>query len=83
MSDERLGLIQELYDDVNGGSLTLTRSHRLTDDVGLDSLEVVEVLAALEERLRVMLIGDRRLLNVTTVGELIDVLDELPAGTAR
>lgn len=57
----------------------LTDEARLAADLGLDSIQRVELLAALEERYQVEL-NESRFSEATTVGELHQMLRERPAG---
>lgn len=57
----------------------LAREDRLTEDLGLDSLDAVEMFADIEDEFGVDLTDDEAALKVRTVGELVDVLTRLTA----
>ncbi len=72
-----MGVLEEEYAALKGGVRTVSPDDRLDDDLGIDSLLAQELLAALEDRLDVELIGEARLLEVKTAGQLVDLLDEI------
>jgi len=53
----------------------LTREARLEEDLGADSLELVEIAMALDEQFHISL-PDEAIERVSTVGDLLDVLSE-------
>lgn len=55
---------------------SLNDSTDLKDDLGLDSLDVVELTLQLEESCGVT-IPDDKLQNVKTIGDLVKVVDDL------
>lgn len=64
--EETLGVAREqLSDDA-----------RLTDDLGADSLDDVEIMMAVEERLGIT-VTDEQAGNVKTVGELFELISDL------
>lgn len=73
-AEATLRTLQSAYEQIGVGSLTLRREQRLVDELGLDSLQLMEVVSLLEQTFEVEIVGDRRLLEVATVGELIDLL---------
>ena len=54
----------------------ITEETSLTDDIGADSLDVVELLMDLEDELGIK-IPDDAVQGVTTVGELAEVIENL------
>jgi len=54
---------------------------RLMDDLGADSLTVVEITLALEERFHLSIL-DEQWERVSTVGDLFELLAELLGGSA-
>ena len=57
----------------------LTDDPRLTDDLGADSLDVVEITMAVEERLGLS-VSDEQAEKVKTVGDLFELISELSVG---
>ena len=53
----------------------------LFDDLGLDSIDLMSAVMAIEERFSVE-VSDKELENVTTVGEAVDLLSEKVAASA-
>jgi acyl carrier protein len=53
----------------------LTPEARLEEDLGADSLDIVEIAMALDEQFHISL-PDEAIERVSTVGELLDVLSE-------
>ena len=66
--------LQTLYDEFRGPERTLRGEDRLADDLGVDSLQMMEMLVALEEQLEIEIVGDRRLFTVATVDDLVEFL---------
>jgi len=54
---------------------TVTLESRIVEDLGADSLDVVEMLMELEERYGVT-IEDEVAMNLKTVGQLVEYLDK-------
>lgn len=73
-----LDLVTALAPEVPGGSLR--HAHRLVDDLGFDSLRLVELTMALEDALGTGPLPQSRLASVTTVGRVVDLARE-NAGT--
>ncbi len=74
--DELLSVLQEEYSALKGGVRTLSLDDRIQEDLSMDSLLAQELLAALEDRYDVELLGDPRLMEVRTIGDLVDVLSD-------
>jgi len=83
MSPEQLlALLQAAYAKVSGGSLRLCREQHIVDQLGLDSLQRMELVHDLEQALEIEIVGEQRLLEVKTVGDLVDLLVALTDGMA-
>lgn len=76
-SPDMMARLQALYEEVRGPERTLRGHDRLADDLGVDSLQMMEMLVALEEQLEIEIVGDRRLFAITTVDDLVELLDGL------
>jgi acyl carrier protein len=59
----------------------LTADSRLEATLGIDSLDVLRLLAAMEERYDIR-ISDERILSLRTYGDLLELLDIEPAEAA-
>ena len=70
MSD---ALTEILRDDLNVDISRVTRSSRLVDDVGLDSVAFAVGMVAIEDKLGVV-ISEQELLGCDTVGDLEGVI---------
>jgi len=55
----------------------LTNDARFTEDLGADSLDVVEIIMALENEFNVD-IGDETAESLATVGDVIDYINSVP-----
>lgn len=76
-----MATLQELHDELRGPGHALSPQDRLADDLGIDSLQMMEILVALEERLGVEIVGDPRVFDMTTVDDLLGLLHALRAST--
>ena len=81
-SEDLMLRIQALYEEVRGPERVLRGGDRLAD-LGVDSLQMMEILVALEEELETEIVGDARLFNVTTVDDLVELLGTLADGERR
>jgi acyl carrier protein len=72
--------LQSVYESARGPGRTLRGDDRIAEDLGIDSLQLMEMLASLEEQLRIEIVGDPRLFNVTTVDALVELLAHRVAG---
>ncbi len=54
---------------------------RLKEDLGLDSMDVVDLCVALEDRLHITM-DDQAVENIKTVSDLVEYLDKAPANKA-
>jgi|GraSoiStandDraft_4_1057263.scaffolds.fasta_scaffold922822_2 acyl carrier protein len=77
MDDDRLTLLEHLYEEIRGVRRDLRPDDRLADDLALDSLAVAELMTALEEELGVSLIDDEHLPLARTVGDVLSRLEAL------
>ncbi|MEO3786704.1 acyl carrier protein [Actinocorallia sp. B10E7] len=72
-----LALVEEIYADLK----QVRRSIRLDDviakDLGIDSLDALELLVSLEQRYSVELVGSPNVAAVKTVGDLYELLGRL------
>jgi acyl carrier protein len=69
-----LGTIREIAVDILGVEAdAVTDTASFKDDLGADSLDLVEVVMALEERLDIA-IPEEELSDIATVGQAIDVV---------
>jgi len=69
-----LGTIREVGVDILGVEAdAVTETASFKDDLGADSLDLVEVVMALEEKLDIA-IPEEELGDITTVGQAIDVV---------
>ena len=55
---------------------------RLTEDLGLDSLAMVDLVTMVEERFSIKLATNTDLTTIETVGDVIDVLEDQRSGKA-
>jgi acyl carrier protein len=72
--DEVLGTVRDVAVEVLGVEPdAVTEAATFKDDLGADSLDLVELVMALEERLDIT-IPEEELENIGTVGQAIDVV---------
>ena len=71
------GSLQELVQRVAGRKVELRHGAHLDSDLGLSSLERVELMSALEDRYQVDL-SDREFSRVNTVAELEELVTKSP-----
>ena len=64
-------IIQALADYLNRDAASIKPTHHLRDDLGLDSMAVIEMLYRIEEVFNLQ-IPDQDLMGLTTVGHVID-----------
>ena len=73
---ELLELLESEYQEIKGTQRML----REEDDIrglGVDSLQVVELIHSVEERVGIQLIGDSRIQHVRTVGDVVELALEV------
>jgi acyl carrier protein len=81
---EILAKLQKAYDIVNGGhTRTLTRDDKLVDDLELDSLDLVDMVSALDGAFPPDVVDDvvEQASGVETIGELVDCFASATTGT--
>jgi len=61
---------------------SITESHHLRDDLGLDSMAVIELLYRIEEVFNIQ-IPDEDLVGLTTVGQVITYVDKRLGNTRK
>lgn len=72
--DDVLGTLREVAVDILGVEADIvTEAASFKDDLGADSLDLVEVVMALEERLDIA-IPEEELSDIATVGQAIDTV---------
>lgn len=69
-----LGVVEALYARMKGLSRTVRLTDHIRDDLGVDSLAAIELLAGLEEELDILLIDDPRLAAVSTIADLHELV---------
>lgn len=78
-------IIQALADYLKRDAASIKPTHHLRDDLGLDSMAVIEMLYRIEEVFNLQ-IPDQDLMGLTTVGHVIDYVQgrvaPAPAKTA-
>ncbi len=62
--------------EIQLGKKHVDRTQRIVDDLGAQSADVVNILAAIEDRFGVF-IGEAQIASIRTVQDLIDVTAEL------
>jgi acyl carrier protein len=76
-TDEFLTMLEGVYADIK----RVRRSIRLDDviarELGIDSLDALELLVSLEQTYGVELVGNPKVAGVQTVGDLYGLLEEL------
>ncbi|MGW2329596.1 acyl carrier protein [Streptomyces sp. NPDC001700] len=76
---ETLTALEEVYAQVKRVQRDLRPTDRIIQDLEIDSLATLEILLALEERFSVALVDNPKAARITTVGDLVGLLDELRA----
>ena len=72
--DDVLAVLQEIGPEILGVEASaITETASFKDDLDADSLDLVEVVMALEERLDIA-IPEEELSDITTVGQALDVV---------
>ena len=72
MLERTVDILKE-YVDADG--FEITRDSALVDDLGLSSLEVINLVAAFEDEFEIE-VPDRIIPTLRTVGEIVDYLEE-------
>jgi acyl carrier protein len=89
--EEFLTLIERLYQLMKSVTRTIRAEDRIVQDLGIDSLGALDLIAELEEHLGILLLDDPRLAGVETVEDLFglvrlarcDDLSEVGGGAIR
>jgi acyl carrier protein len=68
-------IIQSLATYLKRDAATITESHHLRDDLGLDSVAVIELLFEIEDRFKIQ-IPDQDLVGLSTVGSVASYVKE-------
>lgn len=76
-SDEKLASFERHYRRGRNSRRSVRRHDRLYDELGIDSLLASELLVTLEDEYDVALLHDPRAWQVQTVGELLDLVDDV------
>lgn len=74
---EILGALEEIYAQIKRVNRELRPTDRIIADLEVDSLATLEILLQLEERFGVALVENPRAARVQTVGDLVELLDDL------
>ena len=81
--DEILSTLTEILEEVVGiDAADVTEDKLFADDLDVDSLSMVEVVVALEERLGVK-IPDDEVTTLATVGDAVTWIDKIQVGAAQ
>jgi acyl carrier protein len=64
-----------LAEQLNINADTITESSRVIEDLGADSLDVVEMLMVLEDEFNVT-VSDEESLKLKTVGDIVSLIDK-------
>ena len=64
-----------LAEQLNINPDTITEKSRVIEDLGADSLDVVEMLMVLEDEFNVT-VSDEESLNLKTVGDIVKLIDK-------
>ena len=67
--------VEILGDFIDIDSAGITRDSALVDDLGLSSLEVINIVAAFEDEFGIE-VPDRIIPTLRTVGDIVDFLEE-------
>lgn len=73
-------IIQSLATYLKRDAASITESHHLRDDLGLDSVAVIELLFEIEDRFKIQ-IPDQDLVGLSTVGSVATYVQERLAST--
>ncbi len=71
-------VIAVLADKLSKDASEITATSRITDDLGADSLDMVEVIMGLEDEFGIE-IPDEDASKITTVGEIVEYIQEKTA----
>lgn len=77
--DDVLHRLEEIYLSLKHVRRELRPQDRIVEDLGIDSLDALELMVALENEYQVQLVDNPRAAGVATVGDLLDMLDDVVA----
>jgi acyl carrier protein len=78
-----VALLRELASEILAVSpMDVQEESRFREDLGADSLDLVELITAIEDRLQVRL-PPGQLTDIRTVGQALDALEALPRDSSR
>lgn len=69
--------IEDTYQQIRKVRRELRPDDKIADDLGIDSLHAIDMIAALEARFQIALFSDPRTGSVRTVGELTELVASL------
>lgn len=69
-----IALFEDIYAEVKGVRRTIRPTDRLIDDLGVDSLDVMEILIVIEEHYGVLLQESTKLRRDATVADVLAML---------
>jgi acyl carrier protein len=70
--------VQPLIDEIVGDENPITMTARLTDDLGMDSLDIVEFIMKVEKEFDLTIDDNDPLLNnIKTVGDVVNALKDI------
>ena len=72
MFDRTVGILKEYIDNPD---IEITRDSALVDDLGLSSLEVINIVAAFEDEFDIE-VPDRVIPTLRTIGDIVDYLEK-------
>ena len=72
MFDRTVGILKEYIDNPD---IEITRDSALVDDLGLSSLEVINIVAAIEDEFDIE-VPDRVIPTLRTIGDIVDYLEK-------
>lgn len=78
-SAEVLPALEEIYARIKRVNRELRPTDHIVRDLDVDSLATLEILLGLEDRFGVALVDNPRAAKVETVGDLVELLDDLRA----
>lgn len=74
-SSEVITAIEEIYTEIKQITREIRPSDHFVNDLGVDSVATLQILVALETRFEVSLVDNPKAVRVTTVEDLIALLD--------
>jgi acyl carrier protein len=74
VEEDFLTLMERLYRLMKSVTRTIRPDDRIVDDLGIDSLGAVDLIAQIEEHMSILLLDDPRLAGVETVEDLFNLV---------